>query len=162
MYNINKNIGIETGVQYSNKGTQSKFHEVLDINSHYKFKNIYNYDFLDVPLKANFTLGKQKVRFFSSIGIVANFLLKATSQNVAIYPERTVSEVIEYASVSTKYNKFNISPMISLGIDYKINDRMNLRVEPTFKYQALNSIKNSDKRCNFYSGGLNVSYYIGL
>lgn len=59
------------------------------------------------------------------------------------------------------YNKVNISPTVSVGFDYKINSRMNLRVEPTFRYGVL-KITKTPVTGYLYSGGLNVSYYFGL
>lgn len=47
------------------------------------------------------------------------------------------------------------------GIDYKINRRMNLRVEPTFRYGVLKTI-DTPVTGYLYSGGLNISYYFGL
>ena len=58
-------------------------------------------------------------------------------------------------------NRVNLSPMLSLGIDYKINDKMNLRVEPTARFGVLSVLDGSIKEY-LYSGGLNLSYYFGL
>ena len=59
------------------------------------------------------------------------------------------------------YNKVNISPSVSAGIDYRINDRHHLRIEPTFRYGVLKII-DEPITGYLYSGGLNIGYYFGI
>ncbi len=161
-YNIKKSIGIETGIQYSNKGFQTKLDKVVplvpDPTNPDKFKYIFNYHYLDFPLKVNFTFGENKVRFFSSAGITTNLFLKQIQTNAYNFPDRTVR-----TSNPTRYDykKVNLSPNISIGIDYKINEKMNLRIEPTFRYGVI-AISDDPVTDYLYNGGLNISYYYGL
>jgi len=64
-------------------------------------------------------------------------------------------------SESDSYNKLNFSPTMSVGIDYRINEKMNLRIEPTFRYGVLKII-DTPVTGYLYSGGINVVYYYGL
>jgi hypothetical protein len=161
-YNIKKSIGIETGIQYSNKGFQTKLDKVVplvpDPALFNQFKYIFNYHYLDFPLKVNFTFGENKVRFFSSAGITTNLFLKQIQTNVYHFPDRTIR-----TSNPTRYDykKVNLSPTISIGIDYKINEKMNLRIEPTFRYGVI-AISDDPVTDYLYNGGLNISYYYGL
>jgi hypothetical protein len=161
-YNIKKSIGIETGIQYSNKGFQTKLDKAVslvpDLANPDKFKFIFNYHYLDIPLKVNFTVGENKIRFFSSAGITTNLFLKQIQTNVYHLPDRTVR-----TSNPTRYDykKVNLSPTISIGIDYKINEKMNLRIEPTFRYGVI-AISDDPVTNYLYNGGLNISYYYGL
>ncbi|MFN8309622.1 MAG: hypothetical protein U0T73_06635 [Chitinophagales bacterium] len=63
----------------------------------------------------------------------------------------------------TKYhfNKVIASPTLSAGISYKINSRMNLRIEPEFRFSAI-PLENAPIHEYLYSGGLNISYLFGL
>jgi hypothetical protein len=161
-YNIKKSIGIETGIQYSNKGFQTKLDKAVplvpDPTNPDKFKYIFNYHYLDFPLKVNFTFGENKVRFFSSAGITTNLFLKQIQTNVYRYSDRTIrtSNPTIY-----DYKKVNLSPTISIGIDYKINEKMNLRIEPTFRYGVI-AISDDPITYYLYNGGLNMSFYYGL
>lgn len=161
-FNIKKFVGLETGVQYSNKGYQTKMEDLEfaypNPNNPNKAKFIYNFHCIDIPIKANFTIGKKKVRFFTSVGLTTNIFIKATSTGVLVYSNHTKRETIP---ISYNYKKVNISPLISVGIDYKINSRMNLRVEPTFRYGVL-KLMDTPITTYLYSGGLNISYYFGL
>lgn len=161
-YNIKSFIGIETGIQYSNKGFQTKkqtltFDPLFGISS-ITYKSIEDFHYIDIPVKVNLTIGKQKVRFFTSIGLITNILVQAT--NTSIFEEN--GKVTKDTDKSTwDYNRINLSPMLSLGIDYKINNQMNLRVEPTFRFGALKII-DTPITSYLYCGGINVSYYFGL
>ena len=161
-FNIIKFVGIETGIQYSNKGYQTK---TID----YTFgqpnpfapkegKFIFNFHYIDIPLKVNFTIGKKKVRFFTSVGLTTNIFIKETQTSILKYTDRTdrITKPTSY-----DYNRINISPTISLGIDYKINSRMNLRIEPIFRYGVLKII-DAPVTGYLYNGGLNISYYFGM
>ena len=161
-FNFKNIIGLETGVQYSNKGYQTKIEDITfgqpDPSLPDKFKYIYDYHYIDIPVKANFTIGKKKVRFFTSIGVTTNILIKYTETCILVYSDHTNRET---NSTSFNYNKVNISPTISVGIDYKINNRMNLRVEPTFRFGVLKII-DAPVTGYLYNGGFNISYYFGL
>jgi hypothetical protein len=164
-FNINKLLSLETGVQYSNKGYQTKMLAipfetlVYDPNTPTaEGKMIYDYHYIDIPVKANFTIGQNKVRFFSSIGLTANILIDATQSSIIVAQNETTKYKHD---TNYGYNKLNISPTISVGIDYKINNNMNLRIEPTFRYGIL-SIIDAPIQGYLYNGGLNVSYYVGF
>ncbi|MES2621388.1 MAG: porin family protein [Bacteroidota bacterium] len=161
-FNIKKFVGLETGIQYSNKGYQTKMEHLIYAQPEPGFPNkakfIYNFHCIDIPVKANFTIGKKKVRFFTSVGLTTNILFKETATNVYVYSDRKVRKTYP---TRYDYKRINISPTISVGIDYKINNRMNLRVEPTFRYGVLKII-DAPVTGYLYSGGLNISYYFGL
>jgi hypothetical protein len=118
-----------------------------------------NFHYIGFPVKVNFIVGKKKVRFFTSVGLITDILVKATSttdlkENGSTQHGRPYDE-------TSNVNRVNLSPVLSAGIDYKINDKMNLRVEPAFRFGALSVINGSIKEY-LYSGGLNLSYYFGL
>jgi hypothetical protein len=161
VYNFKPFVGLETGIQYSNKGYNFINKEIVaiapqDLPEKVRFN--YNYHYIDIPLKVNFIFGKKKVRFIASTGICTNLLLLETQTNTFSYADRK-----ERGSFKTQYDyrKFNLSPTISLGLDYKINDRMNFRIEPSFRYGVIKIIE-SPISAHLYSAGLNLAYYFGL
>ncbi len=161
-FKINKFVGTETGIQYANKGYQTKMQDLIselpDPRVPKQSKFIYDFHCIDIPVKVNFTIGKKKVRFFTSVGVTTNIFIKETQKSVWVYSDRTDKKT---SPTNFDYNKVNISPTVSVGIHYKINDRMNLRVEPTFRYGVLKII-DTPVTAYLYSGGLNISYYVGL
>ena len=90
--------------------------------------------------------------------MTTNIFIKDTQTSVFVNSDRTYRKT---TPTIFDYNKVNLSPTISVGIDYKINNRMNLRIEPTFRYGVLKII-DAPVTGYLYSGGLNISYYFGL
>jgi len=161
-YNINSNIGIESGIQYSNKGYQTKnLVAIFGVPGQFEpIESKFKYDFhcIDIPLKLNFAAGTGNVRFISSLGITTNIFVKETQIFYVYFPGNTD---INSGPTGFNYNNVNISPTVSVGIDYKIKDRMNLRIEPAFRYTILKII-DSPITGYLYSGGINIGYYIGF
>lgn len=160
-YQINKRICLETGLQYSNKG-----YKTIPINSFDSFgkmTNIINYYYLDVPIKINYFFLKKRLQLLVSAGTTLNLFLYSSIKTIT-EPETATSFKEKSYSSANNNNKFNFSPIFSAGIKYKIRNRMNLRVEPTFRY-GIFDIRN-DK--SFYSSihlwsiGLNIGCYIEL
>ena len=84
IYNLKKSIGIEVGIQYSNKGYQTKMQDftygsMIDPRTGFVYNTsgqtpiqgefIYNDYYIDIPLKVNFCFGKKKIRFITSAGL---------------------------------------------------------------------------------------------
>lgn len=163
-FNLKRHFGIEAGIQYSDKGFRSK---MLILNPLQpdpfvpnKAKFIYNFHCVDIPIKANFTTDEGKIRVFTSVGLTANFFIKETVTSVLFFSDHTERKT-RMTSESDNYNKLNITPTISVGVDYRINEKMNLRIEPTLRYGVLKII-DTPVTGYLYSGGINVVYYYGL
>lgn len=164
-FNLKRFFGLETGIHYSNKGYQTDMQNLTygyfnpptgNVPAQVNF--IYNMYYIDIPVKANFTFGKNKLRFIASAGIATNVFINETQTNVWVYPDKTDKETHKTAF---GYKKFNISPMLSLGLDYKINNRMKLRIEPIVRYGML-PIIDAPITGSLYNSGLNIGYYFGL
>lgn len=159
---LNKHISLESGITYSNKGYQTTmqvlYYFQYDPAAPQKMKSIYNYHYIDIPFKANFIFGKNKLRFISSIGCIANVFIQETSTSVLVYSDRTERNS---SATNFDYNRFNFSPSIGLGFDYQMNEKMNFRIQPSFSYGLLKIIE-SPVTGFLYSGGINLSYFIHL
>jgi hypothetical protein len=103
-------------------------------------------------------VGKNKIRFISSMGLTTNIFLNYEQTNVSVYSDRT--EKVQ-SSQDYDFKRFNLSPTISAGIDYNINEKMSLRLETIFRYGVLKII-DAPVTAHLYKGGLNMSYFIGL
>jgi hypothetical protein len=161
-YQINKLISIETGLQYSLKG-----YKTIPIQTQYSFNyppaiatNYIYYSYFDFPLRANFTFLKSKLQILASVGAVLNYLHQVSSKSV---PEKSSLTFQKQTHISEyPYNKINFSPSISLGIKYNVNNRINLRVEPTFRYGLINTDDKSYAYTHLWNAGLNISLNYGL
>lgn len=163
--NFTKNIGLEFGFHYSNKGFETKFIDVpkspypLYTSDDYMYKIINHAYYTDIPLKVNYYSSNKKMRFIGSIGLIANVFWTSTQTNYRI--EGELSNSGGKLPNNVEFSRANISPTISCGIDYRINQRMSLRLEPNFRCMIL---KNgaSDIYNHLYSIGLNMCFYFGF
>lgn len=161
--NITGHVGIETGIQYSNKGYKTKSLDLTfpqsDPGWPTSSKRRINHHQIDIPLKINLTIGKKDLHFISSIGIVSNLSFKETITSISTYIDGHTEKATTESDHD--YKKYNISPMISAGIDYRINSNMNLKIEPTFRYGALQLI-DAPITIYLWNAGLNISFYVGF
>ncbi|MBI1286071.1 MAG: outer membrane beta-barrel protein [Flavobacteriales bacterium] len=173
-YNLNQHIGVEAGLQYALKGYQTKQHELTYgqlIDPRYGFvynpnagmadkvRFAYRFHYIGIPIKFNYTLGTGKTRFFGSVAVVTEFLV--SSQQTAVWSYSDGSKKRNAVSSPYDFRTVNFSPQLSAGVDYRINNRMGVLVEPTFRFGAIN-IVDAPIRGYLWSFGLNLSYYFGL
>lgn len=171
-YNFSKKWGVEMGIQYSNKGYAFKnsaltFGEMIDPRYGFIYtsngaaaptyaKFVYHHHYLDVPVRVLYRFGKKRLHFVTSVGVTTNILLNATMTSVVKYGNDDAKR--QTYDQPYDFNTFNISPTISVGVDYKINNKINLRAEPTFRYGLL-KITDTPVTATLWSGGLNFSCY---
>jgi len=161
-FKLKNNVSVMSGIQYSNKGYK--------INDNFKplvvepifalnKKIIYNIQYIDIPLGLSLILGKNNIRFITTAGLTTNFLIQDTKVTVSEFSDGRKEK--EKDSSDINYEKLNFTVTFSAGIDYKLSDKMNLRIEPTFRYGIL---KTTELPVTDYlwNGGLNVSYYYTL
>jgi hypothetical protein len=140
-YDFKSWLGAEIGVQYASRGYNRSIQElVYEDMTIVKVRGSEDFHYVDIPMKVNFTLGKSKVRFFSSVGIAPNFLIKYEIKSTLFDEDKTYKTRHNYTS---KMNRINVSPLVSVGIDWKVNSKMNLRVEPTFRYGLINTFNGT-------------------
>lgn len=174
-YNFNKHIGIETGLQFSNKGYANKksvlgsttgnnidptkgfVTPTLDSgNLPNKLKIIYNHLYLDIPIRVNISFGENRVRFISGIGLTTNIFLLATQTNKSEYDNGKTKR--RTSRQHSQYKFLNVSPTISAGIEYWINLEINLRIEPILRFGVL-KISETPIAGYLWNTGLNLSFF---
>jgi len=168
IYNFNKRIGISTGLLISNKGYKSVMTGLAFDNLSAGFdvsstrpKNIEvidNYYYFDIPIKGVVSFGKGSFRFIASIGITTNFLLNS---NTVLVVDNVDGSKTKTTTPTGGFNRFNVSPQISLGVEKRIKNRSFIRIEPIFKYGVLKII-DAPITANLWSAGFNISYYFAL
>ncbi len=174
IFNLNKNIGIGAGIQYSNKGYQINMQDLtygsmVDPRTGFAYntpgskitsaKFIYNYYYIDVPLNVNFSFGKKKIRFVTSAGFSTNVFIKETTTSIFEYDNGAHDKNTQPTTYT--YNTVNVSPFVSAGIDWRFSSRNNFRIEPTIRYGVLKIIK-APVTGYLWNAGLNISYFFGL
>ncbi len=163
LYQFNTRWSAETGIQYSNKGYQisSILTSSIEYPEDRNLANIlYSYNYIDIPFKANYSFINKRINLFVSIGAILNININSTIKYIPDIP--TPQFKTHTKDNNYPYNKINISPTIGFGLNYKINDRMKLSIEPAFRYGILNIDNSSYSTMHLWSTGLNFGYYVGL
>jgi len=162
-FNFSQLVGFETGIQFSNKGYKTKVQDLVyfppNTGLPTKWKNVYAYQYLGIPLKAKFSFGKGKIRFLSGIGLMTNFLLNVKQSGTYEYADGKTEKKSQ--SSKSGFKNVDISPVVSVGIDYKLNNKIHLFAEPTFRYGIIRT-KDAPVTENLWSAGLNIGFYYAL
>lgn len=162
-FNFSQLVGFETGIQFSNKGYKTKSQDLVyfppNASLPTKSKTNYSYQYIGIPLKAKFSFGKSKVRFVSSIGFMTSILLNVKQTSNYEYSNGKTEKKSQ--SSKSGFNKVDISPMLSVGVDYKLNNKMHLFAEPTFRYGVIKT-KDAQVTEHLWNAGLNVGFYYAL
>lgn len=157
-YFIKKQFGISLGVNFSQKGFRTGSIPAVDANGNSSgFAHIrYNYNYIDVPVKANLILGKKNIRFIACVGVTPAFLLYQRTITEIEHTDESKSTV--KGKLNYIYNPFNFFLNGSVGIDYKLGEKMGIRIEPTYSYGLLETIGTPFSE-HLWSAGLNASCY---
>lgn len=166
-FNINLKIGrkleLQSGLLYSNKGYRSpKQVPVYAVQpsgapSHIKSKASFHY--IDVPLKLNFVSGKGNLKFIAGGGFAAGLLLKKADILTLYYPNGSEKELDQ--SDKFDYKKFNLTVLVSAGVEYPLRKNIFLRAEPTLRYGLLKII-DMPVTAKLWNIGLNMGVYCDL
>ena len=161
---LTNKLFLETGINYSNKGFRTKKLDPLLFPSSSielpMYRAIFNFHYLEIPLLLNYSIGKKKLKFISTIGLGVDILIAASLKGINYYDngkKESSHEIIK----NNNYNKFNLSPTVGLGVEYQINQNSKIKVQPVFSYGILKISDLSQKR-NLWSTGLQFGYYFGI
>lgn len=156
-FNISPLLGIKTGIQYSNKGFRTKSQDLIYFPpapaSPTKAKTKEAYQYIGLPLKAQLSFGKGKVHLLTGFGFMTNFLLNVKHTVNLEYADG--HEENKTQSTTSGFKKVDISPMISLGVDYTLSHKIHLLAEPTFRYGVIVT-RDVPVTENLWSAGLNI------
>jgi hypothetical protein len=160
-YNITSKLSLSSGVQFSQKGYHSKpiyltYRSISGQTKNRTASYIRTYDYIDVPLHLRYAFGNRKLQFIAGAGLNLNILLDSRE-------ERMIKEENFYQKLNTtKVNTpINLSPMVSVGVNYQLTPKINIMAEPTLRHQIL---KNNEYRLTEYlfNYGLNISAFYKL
>jgi hypothetical protein len=116
--------------QNMNSGTFDEFS--MEVNSG---EVIQNFNYIEVPLVFRYRLIDRKIGFNFLGGLSTNLLVGSNTY----YNDNGNKEKI---GETTDIKLFSYSSIMGVGIDYALSERLNLNLEPTFRYY-LNSINES-------------------
>lgn len=111
------------------------------------------YYYLDIPLLIGREWNFNKVTLFVNAGPSVSFLL-GRSRPVADYPDENIRILNESPQIPAR-DQINWQIMAGAGFGYRLNDRVSLSLEPTFRYYLTNDYdKNGLNTRHPYSFGI--------
>lgn len=153
-------LALNIGLQYSNKGykliekPRAIFESELLNGQHYyatRFK--YTFHYIDLPLSISYWIGKKRVQMVGSIGVTTNIYIK---EYLSILRNTESNQIDILLPSHYNYNKFNLSGTIGCGINYHLFSKIDIRIEPTFRYQLFNT-RNTDLSAHLWNIGMNTA-----
>ena len=90
---------------------------------------------------------------------MTNFLLNVKQTANYEYSNGKTEKKSQF--LKSGFNKVDISPMLSVGVDYKLNNKIHLFAEPTFRYGVIKT-KDTPVTEHLWNAGLNVGFYSAL
>lgn len=162
-YQVNNILQIETGFQYANKGYRTKKQSTVFFPpdpgqpTYASFK--YNYNYIGIPIIVRALYGRPKLQFSTSLGVASNLLLNVKTKSKYEYADGHNEHDIE--SSSYNYKKFDLAPMLGVGINYRMNNKLLLSIEPTFRYSVLPTTETAIRE-RFWSVGVNAGLFYKL
>lgn len=150
---------VESGLQYADLGFRT--HESQFVGTDPLMndpaligsgRTIYSYRYLGLPLMVRYELGRKKVRFSTAIGIISDLFVKATSTSVFT---RTGGNETRRTTTDTysDYRTASISACSDLGVIYRFNARLGMRLAVTGRYQ-LTELVDAPITAHLWSVGL--------
>lgn len=161
-YFIKKHFAVSIGVNFSQKGYRTHELEATTVDHPEggigKGKLRYNYNYIEIPVKANFVFGKKKIRFLTSLGATPAFLLYQQTNFKIKYNDGSKENI--KGKPNYIYNPFNLFLNGSIGIDCKLGKKMGLKIEPIYNYGLFETISSPFYSEKLVSAGLNIGWYI--
>lgn len=121
-YNLNKHFVLGADVLYAPRGVHNDRWVIGIGGMRAKVSNQYDLEYLSVPLKAGFQLGK-KLKGTLFIGVVPSGLLVAYRK---VGSDDTSGETKD--QVTGDYKRFDMAGMLELNGDYQIKERYSIGV----------------------------------
>lgn len=165
---VTKFLSIETGANYSKRGYNEKFDNILfgsqwngngyDTSENYFVKLDYTYHYINIPIALTFNFGKKKLCGIVNVGTGFDFLIRKTNTSRSNVPGFSSQRTTED---KTGFNRFNLSPFLGIGIEYRVLHFMVLRIMPVAQMQALKNIDTPITE-HLWSVGINTSLLFGF
>ncbi len=145
-YNSNsRNLVVESS---ASRGSTQEFaaNDIVAQSPSRNGRMIQEFGYLEVPLELNYALLDRKL----GINLVGGFSsLFLVDNSVTLESSGSTTEMGE----ANNLNDLNFSTNLGLGINYKLNDKMKVHLEPVFKYQ-LNMFSEVEGNFQPYSLGV--------
>ncbi len=163
-YLLSERWVLESGLQYADRGDKMEsdepgyiFPDDSDPFIPDESKSLYHYNFLGIPLKANFYLLNGRTKLFLSAGVSADFFSGSKTKQIHTYDGREI--VNSFSEEGVDFNSMNVMGLAGFGVDYELNRKLELRFEPIVRYSFSSLTTYTDLHTYLYAVGVNFAVY---
>lgn len=129
-------IEVELGVQFSRQTHMFKnvpISDAMGITPLGLADNQLRYHYLELPLRVNYWFFNRKVFGYVTAGVSMNQFLNDKSKSWLTFNTGETDVVISESSIYD-FNKTAFAILGGLGIGYHISEKLNVRLEPLYRY----------------------------
>lgn len=120
----------------------------------------YRYHYLEMPIRLNYLLTYNKFFSYLSGGFSVNQFLNDKSKLEISYYDWS-SETKDVNSGIVDFTKTGLSVLAGVGVGYHVNEKLNVRAEPLFRYSLTPLADTPIKQYN-YSIGCQIGLFMKL
>lgn len=161
LLNASKNISIETGILFSDRGQKTKKISLGNSVSQTAlpiYSTIINhFYYLGVPVKVNYYLISNNFKLFVSGGAQINVLMNQKTITLLEYSEKQPDKNSE--TTNDDYQKLNVALFAGIGLQQKLDNRSFFTVTPVYTH-SIQSVTALPVKSYFYSIGINLALHI--
>lgn len=167
-YFFNDAFGLGSGLSYSLKGYQIPWSPTLPGIGHgveqpIYHSYIYGRHFLDIPLTAIVKVGSGRCRSISQAGVALNSIIGVSYRSSGEYQDGRTYQSSSYYSLAEGVGVIYLSGIISTGVSYSVNKRLEMRLEPVLRYMFWNSEMNRGPYyMHYWNAGISVGAFLAL
>jgi hypothetical protein len=169
-YNFSNKVAVESGLQFTRQRFYSHHKDLIpgdaispngtiDSSKLVTFISNESFNYIVIPLKLHLFFGNGKFRFMASPGIAAYYLLNIKIKSTQLLPFQK-SSIHTYSDYQGA-NNLSFGQSLSLGIEYRMNKDLSIRVLPTFRRMNLSNIA-ADYSESWLAGGVDFGVYYNL
>ena len=131
-YKMKNGILLGSGLLYERKGFLNEFNYLtMEYNLAFGFPGSkVNYNYLEIPLKAGYQIGKKWTGYFY-LGLVPAYLLDANYKRIEQAGPFDTEAEVKY-DITDEINRFELSGLFEVGSAYMLNDKWALFVNASY------------------------------
>jgi len=161
-YQFKKQLAFESGIRLFDKGFKYELSkEWVSADGTYieddpanpeELKSEDHLYYLGIPVKLNYYFLQRKISLFISGGFSTDFFLSGKTKLVMYFEDRTETQKYDQ---DEDFNNVNFTGLVGFGLEANVFHRLQLRVEPIFRYSFI-PVVNAPMKGHLYSFGANI------
>ncbi len=155
-YKMKNGILLGSGLLYERKGFQNEFYTIgVGFNEAFGSPGSkVNYNYLEIPLKAGYQIGKKWTGYFY-LGMVPAYLLDANYKREEQTGPFDAATEVKY-DITDEINRFELSGLIELGSAYNFNKKWTLFINASYLL-GLTAIDKESESPHYKNHRFNIS-----